>query len=143
MDPVTFGLTAVGSIVGAGTASFAAVYKLLVLPSRQKVAEAGVDREELEALRKEFGEFKASAERRRGNAEREAAVLAQRVKALEERLHELKEGYERLQHRMSTFVTDEEWQAGQNQMQQSVTALTEKVGRSVGAIEAWQSRGAR
>jgi DNA repair exonuclease SbcCD ATPase subunit len=143
VDTLTIVLTAVGSIVGAGAASFTAVWKFLVVPNRVEVEKAGLDKGEIEHLQEELRAFKSKTEARRGNAEKDQAVLTERVEGLVSRMNEAKEALGRLEGKMSTFVTDEEWQAGQNQTQQSVNSLTERVGRTMGAIEAWQTRGAR
>lgn len=143
MDALTLGATVVGSIVGAGAASFTAVWKLLVVPARKEAEDSAFDQEKLEVIRVELQNFKSKIEGKRGVADREHAVLSERVEGLGRTLSEAKEQIERLQAKMSSFVTDEEWQAGQGQLQQSVNALTEKVGRTVGAIEAWQTRGSR
>ncbi len=143
MDGLTLGATVVGSIVGAGAASFTAVWKLLVVPAREKAEESAFDKEKLEEIRRELEAFRGKAESKRGTSDREHAVLVERVEGIVRDLTSIKELVQQIQLRMSTFVTDEEWQAGQQQLQQSVNALTEKVGRTVGAIEAWQTRGGR
>lgn len=132
-----------GSIVGAGAASFTAVWKLLVVPAREKAEESAFDKEKLEEISQKLEAFRGKAESKRGISDREHAVLVERVEGIVRDLSSIKELVQQIQTRMSTFVTDEEWQAGQQQLQQSVNALTEKVGRTVGAIEAWQTRGGR
>lgn len=143
MDTLTTVATVVGSIAGGGAASFAAVWKFLVVPARQEAEESAFDAAKLEKIREEFLAFRSRMDGKRGVADREHAVLTERVEGLVRSVGEVKEQVERLQSKMSSFVTDEEWQAGQGQLQQSVNALTEKVGRTVGAIEAWQTRGSR
>lgn len=143
MDALTTGLTIAGSIAGAAGASFTAVWKFLVLPARDQVESASADQTDAAELRRDFDLFRAKVDPRCGASERDQAVMTEKMEQLERRVTELADRLDRGLSRLNTFVTDEEWQAGQNQLNQSVTALTEKVGRTVGAIEAWQTRGAR
>lgn len=143
MDALTTALTIAGSIAGAAGASFTAVWRFLVVPARDQAEASAADQGDAADLRREFDSFKARVEPRCGTSEKDQAVMTEKVDQLERRVTELADRLDRALSRLNTFVTDEEWQAGQNQLQQSVTALTEKVGRTVGAIEAWQTRGAR
>jgi methyl-accepting chemotaxis protein len=65
------------------------------------------------------------------------ALLRQRLETIQRDVSEAKESMKRLEERVAHSVSDEEFAAYTAQTSAAVTALTEKVGHTTGAIESW------
>ena len=110
-------IASVGGFLGSATAAFVASWATLSRKLHTAEEEAKRDQKKLADTN---------------------VALEQRLAALEKTLEENRQDVRKLFDRMRNAVTDEEFQAYVRATTEAVNGLTEKVGRTTGAIEAWQ-----
>lgn len=133
----------VGTGLGGAVAAFGAMWALLVRPMKAEVGKS-VDQdavaEAVEELGRTLGERLDRLADRASALEQKHAVSDERALNAHRRLDEVAGHVHQIHQKMSSFVTDEEFQTSQNHMQGALATLTERAGKTAGAIEAWLSK---
>lgn len=130
-----------GTFVGSSAAAFGVVWMTLGKKLREDVRDVetrSVKTEDIDGLREKLGASEKECQERFGRLEGRASVLETKVTTQESQVKENASRVDRIQERMGSFVTDEEFQTDKNHTAQSLSSLTEKIGRAVGALEAWR-----
>jgi predicted nuclease with TOPRIM domain len=134
----------VGTGMGAALASFVATIYAVGKPVKARVEElesTSLKKNQIQELENRFDEKHSELDKRLQALAESSAVLKEKCESLETDSRQNATRIDEIKDRMVTLVSSEEFQTHAGYTAQSLNALTDKVGRAIGALEAWRERG--